>query len=403
MAEFDFLPGIYGFILQDRPNPDTGTMTFTEDVSGGATWTIIASGNPSAGQVRVDSERGICIFNVADNATNFLIDYQGAGTNATLSALQGFAQVPTQGVINALNEVTAPVDTDEYLIADTAATETKKITQANITNKILNDLFDKTEKTYVDPGDVVGIREGDSAAAIKSFDLGSFIRTGWQLTGETWTYSSTDAPSYVVTVPSDATTRFSVGMRVKLTDSGTQYFIITKVAATSITLYGGTDYTLSGGAITNVYYSTFKAPFGFPLDPSKWTETLTDTAVNSQASPVSGTWYNLGSLSISVPIGVWRIYTKMTCELARGAAGDIDLEFTLSTSSSAVSNTRFSVRNVVVNVTDCLPTLVNEFDLAVITKTTYYLLLRANSTGTNVVQTRGDILPTKIELVCAYL
>jgi DNA polymerase-1 len=36
-------------------------------------------------------------------------------------------------------------------------------------------------------------------------------------------------------------------------------------------LFGGTDYTLSGGAITNVFFSDRKIPQGFPAEKEKWT------------------------------------------------------------------------------------------------------------------------------------
>jgi len=88
IAQFDFLPGIFGFILDERPNPDPLTMTFTEDVSGGSEFDIIISGTPAPGQVRVDEDRGMCFFNIADDTKDFLITYKGGGTNNTLEFLQ---------------------------------------------------------------------------------------------------------------------------------------------------------------------------------------------------------------------------------------------------------------------------------------------------------------------------
>lgn len=91
VAEFDFLPGIYGFVLKDKPNPDTTTITFTTDDTAATVYEIITSGTPNAGQVRYDSARGICIFNVAANALDFVVDYQGGGTNLTYEMLLGIA------------------------------------------------------------------------------------------------------------------------------------------------------------------------------------------------------------------------------------------------------------------------------------------------------------------------
>jgi hypothetical protein len=114
---------------------------------------------------------------------------------------------------------------------------------------------------------------------------------GWSKVQETWSYASADAPTFVMTVPAGATAKYSPGMRVKLTQStgGTKYFIITAVASTSITLYGGTDYTLNNEAITAPYYSTQKAPFGFPLSAAKWSVRVTNTSSASQTAS-DGVW-----------------------------------------------------------------------------------------------------------------
>jgi hypothetical protein len=95
---------------------------------------------------------------------------------------------------------------------------------------------------------------------------------GWIPAGETWTYNSADDPTYTFTISGDKTDKYSAGMRIKLTQTTAKYFIITKVAYsspnTTITVYGGTDYDLANAAITSPYYSTQKAPQGFPLNPT---------------------------------------------------------------------------------------------------------------------------------------
>jgi hypothetical protein len=162
-----------------------------------------------------------------------------------------------------------------------------------------------TAKVIEDIGDTV---DAADTAATDAEALVAAYNAGWVDADETWTYASDDDPTYTFTISGDKTDKYSAGMRVKLTDSGTQYFIITKVAYsspnTTVTVYGGTDYDLSGGAITNPYYAGVKAPHGFPLDPAKWTET--GGTSNTQASPVNETVYNVGG-SIDIPIGVWKV------------------------------------------------------------------------------------------------
>src|SRR5574344_408608 len=146
------------------------------------------------------------------------------------------------------------------------------------------------------------------------------LQSGWNLANETWTYSSVDNPTGVITISGDKTGKYSLGMRIKFTNGGNViYGIITKISYsspnTTLTFLHEIDPTdslalhlMQNSAITNNYYSSMKAPYGFSLNPDKWTITFTDTTQRSQSSPVNGTWYNLGSLSISIPIGFWNLY-----------------------------------------------------------------------------------------------
>lgn len=171
---------------------------------------------------------------------------------------------------------------------------------------------------------------------------GSSFSGGWIPATGTWTYSSADAPTYVISVDNDQTALINVGSRIKLThSSAVKYFLVTAVGSyaggvTLITVYGGTDYTLSASAISSVYYSREKAPFGFPLNPAKWMVSVTDATGITQSSPVQNTWYNANS--ITIPIGAWRV--KYICKLAmtKTAATWNDPKVTLSTANNSESN-----------------------------------------------------------------
>lgn len=85
--------------------------------------------------------------------------------------------------------------------------------------------------------------------------------SGWRGVTDSWAYAS----ATTITVPTDATTKYSVGDKIKLVQSGTtKYFYIVTVAATLLTITGGTDYTLANVAISSVYYSKAASPLGFP-------------------------------------------------------------------------------------------------------------------------------------------
>lgn len=99
---------------------------------------------------------------------------------------------------------------------------------------------------------------------------------GWVSANESWTYAS----ATTITVPTNATFKYSVGDKIRLIQSGSaKFFYITGVAATTLTINGGTDYTLANAAIIQPCYSKRATPQGFP----QWfayTPTWTAASVN---------------------------------------------------------------------------------------------------------------------------
>lgn len=64
----------------------------------------------------------------------------------------------------------------------------------------------------------------------------------------------------------DRTSRYTVGTKLKCTNSGTKYFIVTSSSFstdTTVNVTGGTDYTVANAAISANYYSYHSAQ-GFP-------------------------------------------------------------------------------------------------------------------------------------------
>ena len=235
--------------------------------------------------------------------------------------------------------------------------------------------------------------------------IGPFAASGgatdW-FSADAMTYSSADGPSFVMTCSGDQTTKYCAGMFFRLTQTTVKYFIITKVSysgVTSITLYGGTDYTLANAAITSPYYSFSQSPFGFPLSPAKWTVEYSGTTDVFQSSPVSGTWYNLGSVSISIPIGIWRVYYMATA-YAVVSSNTSSQSITLSNANNSESDVNFT-SSVFAYTTAC-SSLYREGIIAATSKTTYYLNSKSSFSPTD-INFRGDFSPTIIRAVCAYL
>jgi len=235
---------------------------------------------------------------------------------------------------------------------------------------------------------------------------------GWLALGAA-TYEASDDPTYTFSFASDMTTILGVGMRIKLTDSGTQYFIITAVGAysggkTIITGYGGTDYNLSGGAITNPYYSMVKVPYGFPLSPIKWTEKVTSVTQYGQATPTQNVWYNINAVGkISIPIGVWNVdYSVMSYVDDTGTS--LMSQTTLSTANNSESDVEFTTGQelydgdaaIIHNITTMAA---RDKYLSIASKTTYYLNTRTTEAGITSIYWRNAISPLIIRAVCAYL
>lgn len=79
-----------------------------------------------------------------------------------------------------------------------------------------------------------------------------------------WTYAS----ATTFTTPTDLTTKYSKGTRIKLTQTTVKYFVVVASSFgggnTTVTITGGSDYTLVNAAISANYYSYTANPQGYP-------------------------------------------------------------------------------------------------------------------------------------------
>lgn len=202
---------------------------------------------------------------------------------------------------------------------------------------------------------LAGVLKGNGTGAVTgaatAADVGAIANTGWVSPPGAWSYAS----ATTITVPSGAASKYSPGMRVKLTQTTVKYFLVTAVADTILTVYGGTDYTLANAAISAISYSTVKAPLGFPMDPIKWTFSITaDTTNRGRATPTAATWYELDSLSdgtgtktatITPPIGAWKLGFEVVLYAISAAAQTIaDVSVALSTANNAASDAELQGR-----------------------------------------------------------
>ena len=103
----------------------------------------------------------------------------------------------------------------------------------------------------------------DAMMAVQDFALD--LRDGWCYDTDTWTYVS---PTSFKVTGKDVRYKFPKGTKIKLVQSGsTKYFYVTATAYstdTTVTITGGSDYTLASATISGQAYSYAAAPQGFP-------------------------------------------------------------------------------------------------------------------------------------------
>lgn len=147
------------------------------------------------------------------------------------------------GIITTYTDDAATTDDDRFLTSD--ASGTTKLTPAS------------TLKDYI----------------LSDANIASFT---WQNGTGTWTYAS----ATTMTVPADDAANMSVGTKLKLTQTSVKYFYVVGVSGTTVTLTGGSSYTLVNAAITTPQYSNASSPPGFP-GTLAWTPTWTSVSGGS--------------------------------------------------------------------------------------------------------------------------
>lgn len=221
------------------------------------------------------------------------------------------------------------------------------------------------------------------------------LNNGWISAGETWLYSSSDDPTYTFTIAGNKTSKYSPGMRIRITQAtgGTKYFIITDVnyssPNTTITVYGGTDYDLNSETISDPFYSKEKSPYGFPLNPIKWSVSLFG-GYNSRSSPTQNTWYNLGSKNIVVPIGLWNWSLTCTVGVQMGSNVANSVSLALATVNNGVTGDILGATVVENYGTRCTSVISGRGLLSLTSKTTYYLNERTKTASVSLIDNGGN-------------
>lgn len=265
------------------------------------------------------------------------------------------------------------------------------------------------------------VPDGSITKAKLAADVTLGEASGWkQLSGVTVTRNQASDPEYVISIAGvDLTSDLRPGMRLKWDQNGsTRYAIVTLVSFstnTLVTLYGGTDYDVDDSGqypISNVNYSAERGPAGFPLNPDKWTITVTNNTHATQTTPAAGTWYNLGAISINVPTGTWHLSYKAYAMSGVKAYHSPGYQLTLADSPSTESDQDLTIAMLIQGLE--APAVPSDNRIYIMTQAqdnvslssarTYYLNMRASAyIVDSSISFRGDVIPTVIKAVSAYL
>ena len=178
-----------------------------------------------------------------------------------------------------------------------------------------------------------------------------------------------------------------------------------------MTLYGGTDYSVvSTAAVTSPAYSMVKAPFGFPLSPIKWTVSRVDGIEWAVSTPVTTTWYNTGTVYVSLPIGVWNVSYHVTMNVDDAGVTYMTVDTTLSTANNSESSSYYTFRIGYQDPTSNRKILRNtwqkSFSMTITSRTTYYRNVRireTNAASVDAIYIENNLVPETIYAVCSYL
>lgn len=364
-----------------------------------------------------------------DDHINNLIDLKAplasptfTGTVTLPTGLTGVVRTDS-GVVSVDTDVTdivgaaSTIAAGKIELATTAETETGTATDRAVTPDGLHDMTTLSGAAWLlDEDDMatdsaVKVASQQSVKAYTDTKLATSVAlTGWIPVSGTWAYASADDPTFTFTIAGDWTAIHSVGMKVKLTQTTVKYFIITKMAYaggnTTYTIYGGTDYDLVNAAITSPYISNVKTPVGFPLSPFKWSVNFTDSSSRSQTNPTSGTWYNLGTLSLSIPIGIWRVSMKGSVDCGRDTGGgDRAVNSALSTSNNSVSHAKLNAHSYKYVVEwNRIAYFFEDQAVDLSSKTTFYpIFMASGGSATWYLRSNNDQNQLCVQAECVYL
>ena len=115
--------------------------------------------------------------------------------------------------------------------------------------------------------------------------------------------------------------------------------LVMSVDGTDVTVQVPEGCTIpTSGGITSVAYSTQANPYGWVSDKGRWYLTTFHNYSLTQGTPTAGTYYNIDSAQLSVPVGSWILGVAGTIGVAESGGTLISGTVVLSKSSSTADD-----------------------------------------------------------------
>lgn len=165
----------------------------------------------------------------------------------------------------------------------------------------------------------------------------------------------------------------------------------------------------TSGGVSAVSYSPHKVPYGFLAGKNKWSiRALIGTQIAQTA--VIGTWYNVGSHQLNVPIGSWDL-SYSNSPIMSATAGLMNLQANLSITNNGITtyDTEYLSQTAGASPTILQQEFYKSRSRSFTTAIIYYLNLRAGAgSGTVNIYTSDSNLtapyiPAYIEAQCTYV
>jgi hypothetical protein len=195
--------------------------------------------------------------------------------------------------------------------------------------------------------------------------------------------------------------------------NSTEYGIITGISFstnTTITAQVPHGYAIpTSGGLSSVHYSTYRTPYGFPSDKSRWVVDMLILNSTSTSGTTTSTVYNPGGMHLKVPVGAWDLRAEIATQFTNSTTTASN-HVGISTSASSFNMPDMEIREYSSGWGGApLRLFQSTFNKQILltSETNYYVLMYANL-AVSVMQVRGVVTAnefefSKIEASLTYL